>query len=192
MAADGAFDPLADLLTEQEARPARLVPVDPAELTPYERALLIIDGTVTKFIEAYRMEPVEVELLAQDNLVLDRPSRWLEAVAGSEVISRQVILRGRDSGSLYAYASSRLVRDRLPEFVRRRLAHDPHGIGHILLESRLETFREVLWSGRERLERPPEPLAHLAGQDLISRTYRIFAGGLPLMLISETFPPIAS
>ncbi|MEM7223054.1 MAG: chorismate pyruvate-lyase family protein [Pseudomonadota bacterium] len=189
MTTDVAFDPLADLLAEQEARPAGLAPVDPASLSPYERALLVTDGTVTKFIEAYRLEPVQVELLGQETHDLAKDSRWLEAPAGTPVIARQVILRGQDSGTAYAYASSRLVHDRLPPFVRAQLERDPHGIGHILLESRLETFREVLWYGQERLERPPQALAHLAGQVFTSRTYRIFAGGHPLMLINETFPP---
>ena len=189
MAADPPFDPLADLLAEQEARPADLAPVDPATLTPYQRALLVTDGTVTKFLEAYHLEPVVVELLGQETQSLAKPSVWLDAPAKSEVIARQVILRGQASGRLYAYAASRLVHDRLPAFVRAQLALDPHGIGHILLESRLETFREVLWSGQERLARPPAPLAHLAGRTFTSRTYRIFAGGQPLMLINETFPP---
>lgn len=187
--ADSAFDPLADLLAEQEARPANLMPVDPARLSPYQRALLVTDGTVTKFLEAYKLEPVQVVLLAQETQALAKDSRWLEAPAGTDVISRQVVLRGADSGVLYVYASSRLVEGRLPAFVRERLTEDPHGIGHILLESRLETFREVLWYGQERLARPPRAFGHLAGARFTSRTYRIFAGGRPLMLINETFPP---
>ena len=189
MARVESFDPLADLLAEQEARPAGLTPVDPASLTAYQRALLTIDGTVTKFIEAYRMEPVVVERLAQEVVRLGQPSRWLDAPAECQVIARQVLLRGRASRTIYAYASSRLVLERLPEFLRDQLARDPQGIGHILLESRMETFREVLWYGRERLQSPPTALAQLAGHPLLSRTYRVFAGGRPLMLINEIFPP---
>lgn len=180
---------MADLLAEQEARPADLIPVDPTELSPFQRSLLVIDGTVTKFIEAYCLEPVEVTVLAQEDKVLDRPSTWLDAPAGCAVISRQVVLRGAQSGRLYAYAASRLVHDRLPSFLREQLMQDPHGIGHILLESRLETFREVLWFGREAaMEAPPTPLASWSGQPWLSRAYRIFAARRPLMVIKEMFP----
>lgn len=50
------FDPFADLLSAQASRPLELRPVNLRTLTPFQRALVSIDGTVTKFIEAYTLE----------------------------------------------------------------------------------------------------------------------------------------
>ena len=62
------FDPLSDLLVAQPEKPAHLKDINLRTLTAYQRALLTIDGTVTKFIEAYVMEPIMVKLIEQDML----------------------------------------------------------------------------------------------------------------------------
>lgn len=45
----GSFDPFADLMVMQAARPPHWQPIDLRTLTPFQRALVSIDGTVTKF-----------------------------------------------------------------------------------------------------------------------------------------------
>ena len=182
------FDPLRDLLIAQKERPAHLAEVNLRTLTPFQRALLVIDGTVTKFIEAYTMEPIEVVLLDQAERELTADHAWLEVSSGSTVITRQVLLRGRYNQRLYAYAVSLLVVERLPAPVRANLRQHPGGLGRILLEHQLETRRDVLWYGRERIRHLPDPVGLLNDERFISRTYRIVAGGAPLMLINEKFP----
>ena len=62
---NGSYDPFSDLMLVQEERPLQLNRINLRTITPYQRALLAIDGTVTKFIEAYMLEPIEVMLLKQ-------------------------------------------------------------------------------------------------------------------------------
>jgi chorismate-pyruvate lyase len=185
---NGGFDPLADLLAAQASRPVDLRPVNLRTLTPFQRALVSIDGTVTKFIEAYMLEPVESVLLAQQNqpLLTDHP--WLALSAPGEVIARQVLLRGQYSATVYAYAVSLLIPERLPPSLLRDLAHEPAGIGRLLLNSQIENRREILWYGRERIANLPEGIERCTGHEFISRTYRIIAHDQPLMLINEKFP----
>lgn len=182
------FDPLSDLLVAQLEKPAHLVEPNLRTLTPYQRALLTIDGTVTKFIEAYRMEPVNVVLLDQQTHELEAAHPWLEIEQGTTVISRQVLLQGRYSRTLFAYAVSLLVHDQLPEAVREDLKVHPGGIGQVLIKNRLETRREVLWYGREHIDALPEPVCSMTDGRFISRTYRIICKGNPFMLINEKFP----
>jgi chorismate-pyruvate lyase len=52
----------------------------------------------------------------------------------------------------------------------------------------METYREVLWYGKEQVEELPLPVHNLTQGEFISRTYRIIAGGQPIMLINEKFP----
>ena len=178
----GAFDPLADLLVGNSERPTERGPVNLRAVGPLLRALLVTDGTVTKFLEAVTMERVEVAILAQSEIELTEYHDTLEAQPNSRVITRTVSLIGTTTKRHYAEATSLLVVDRLPVEVRRRLEDHPQGIGRILLESRLETRREVLWYGRD----PSESTDRGVGG--IRRAYRIISGGAPLMLITESFP----
>lgn len=186
--ADSAFDPFADLMVMQAAKPQHWQPVDLRRLTPFQRALVSIDGTVTKFIEAYTLEPVEVLRLQQQEQRLHSQHHWLAAPAGTPVIARQVLLYGKYSATVYAYAVSLLLAERLSADVVRGLDVEPAGLGRILLNSQLENRREVLWYGQEQIADLPEAIEVYTGHDFISRTYRIIVGGQPLMLINEKFP----
>lgn len=182
------FDPLGDLLVAQPEKPAHLKDINLRTLTAYQRALLTIDGTVTKFIEAYEMEPVMVTMLEQDMRELPERHPWLEVDAGSSVITRQVLLEGKYSKRLYAYAVSLLVHDQLPERVREDLKVHPQGIGRVLIKNKLETRREVLWYGREVMQEMPEAVRRRSDGRFNSRTYRVICSGKPFMLINEKFP----
>jgi len=189
-AMDEPFDPLSGLFVAQSERPAHLRPLNLRALAPAQRALLVIDGTVTKFLEAFTMERVQVVQLGQQGRSLDEPHPWLEAEADEEVVDRDVMLRGAWSGTEYAYATSVIVPDRLPEEPRRLLLEGEVGLGRILLASALENRREVLWCGRSSGVDLPPALAGRAEQEFIVRSYRIIAGGAPLMMITERFPAI--
>lgn len=188
MGANGSFDPFADLMVMQAARPQHWRPVDLRTLSAFQRALVSMDGTVTKFIEAYTLEPVESVRLQQQEQQLRTDHPWLAAPAGTTVIARQVLLCGKYSATVYAYAVSLLLADRLPAEVVRGLDVEPAGLGRILLNSQLENRREVLWYGREQIPDLPEAIEAYTGNDFISRTYRIIVGCQPLMLINEKFP----
>jgi chorismate-pyruvate lyase len=183
-----AFDPLSDLFVAQFARPPQMAAVNLRVLTPFQRALLVIDGTVTKFIEAYTLEPVETLHLGQERRPLSSDNPWLEAEQGTEVLARRVSLEGKYTRTVYAYAVSLVVPDRLPDPARESLKDDASSLGRILLSARLETRREVLWYGREPLSDVPDAIKGLEGAPAISRTYRIISRGRPLMLINEKFP----
>lgn len=180
------FDPLTDLFVAQFARPADLTPINLRTLSPYQRALLVIDGTVTKFLEAITMQPIDVVIVSQEIRRLPESHDWLEVEADTPVIAREVLLRGRHDRTLHAFAASLLVIDRLPDMVKQALTTNPGGLGRILLDSKLETLREVLWYGRQRPDQ--NRVTDLAGRQLLSRAYRIISGGHPLMLINEQFP----
>lgn len=182
------FDPFRDLLANGDARPNDPGNVDLQALSPFQRALLAIDGTVTKFLEAYTLEPMEVIVLKQERVELggDHPS--LEAADGTKVVRRQVLLQGRYSTIIYAYAASLLVTDRLPADLLHNLSMEPGGLGRALLNGQIESRREILWHGCERVDDLPVEIARLIGNAFVSRTYRIIAGGRPMILINEKFP----
>jgi chorismate-pyruvate lyase len=99
-----------------------------------------------------------------------------------------VMIRGIYSHTLYVYGVSYIIPERLPATIRDRLEVQGEGIGRILNDCEMETRREVLWFGRERLSRLPRELAAISDGEFISRTYRIITDGKPIVLITERFP----
>ena len=182
------FDPLLASIVAQSSKPPELSPVDLRELSPFQRCLLVIDSTVTTFIEVYTLEPVEVIRLNHVKGPLLEDHSRLQARKGCEVVEREVLIRGSRSSILYAYAIATVVLERLPEEASRQLDIEGESLGRILNHAKLETRREILWYGKERPHRLPADLRHLSGETFISRTYRIVAHGQPIALVNEKFP----
>ena len=182
------FDPTDGVFIAQNSRPATLQDVNLGAINPFVRALLIIDGTVTKYIEAYTNEPVTVHLLEQTSHALCDDHQWLDAQRGAQVVCRQSMLVGDQTGCLRAFAESLIAVERLSPRMRQGLDSEPGGLGKILFDSGIETRREGLWFGREQLTELPGPVGALCDGDFLARTYRVIAGGAPLMMITERFP----
>ena len=180
------------LFVAQDDKPETLKRINLARLTAFQRGLLVTDGTVTRFIEAYTLMPVEVALLQQTKQTLSTEHTWLQLPAGAEVISRQAVLQTHSQEKslpiIHTYADSLIVPQRLPESILNGLESDKRGLGGLLWCSGLETRRELLWWGMETLTDLPRAIEHLEGETFISRAYRVFADGVPLMLINEKFP----
>jgi len=187
---DGGFNPLRKIQTAESAMPAELSKLNFRTLTPFQRALLVTDGTVTKFIEAYMLDPVEIIRLGQTRYTLEEDHPWLVAEKGMDVMFREVMIRGIYSHTLYVYGVSHIIPDRLPRDIRERLEVQGESIGRVLNDYEMETRREVLWFGRERLTQLPRQLSSVTNGEFISRTYRIIAEGKPIVLITERFPEL--
>lgn len=181
-----------NIFIAQAERPAMSVEINIAQLTPFQRALIVTDGTVTRLIEAYTLAPVEVVLLHQTEQTLCTEHIWLDLPSGAPVIAREVLLQtpsiGNETPKIQAYATSLIVPQHLPKGILDGLESDPAGLGGILQNSGLETRRELLWCCCETARDLPQAIAHLEREPLLSRTYRVFANTKPIMLITEKFP----
>jgi chorismate-pyruvate lyase len=154
-----------------------------ADLPPFLRALLVTDGTVTKILEAYFWEPVAVDTLTQDLRSAERDIPWVEVAAGDQVLVRQAQLRGTDSDKVYASALSVIRTELIPPTFRQRLIDREIGIGVLIRDSGLESYRELMEVGVGDAQ---EDAA--GGVERIFRTYRIIIARAPVILITETFP----
>ena len=183
---------MKDLFVAQFAKPSGLEEMNLSQLTPFQRALLVIDGTVTQFIEAYTFSPIEVVLLHQETQTLSAHHVWLDAEQGTEVVARQVVLQTETKDDqqpiVHAYATSIVVLNRIPQIIREGLTFKGQGLGQLLQHSGLETRRDLLWWGLKRPKDLPEALVHLEEKPFLSRTYRVVANGQPIMLINEQAP----
>lgn len=183
-----SFDPTSGLFVAQFARPSNLRAVDLSTLSPIQRALLVIDGTVTKFLEAYTMEPIQVTTLGQAVQTVEGGQEWVEVKPGGDVLARHVTLTGARSRKLYAYAVSLTNPAAIPRDIRAAMEIQGGSVGRILLSSRVEQRREVLWYGCEPSDGLPDELRVAHSGDLLTRAYRIITGGRPVIVVIEKFP----
>ena len=156
--------------------------------TLLQRILLITDGTVTHLLETFAGEPICVIKLRQSIGQGGRGVEELEVGDHHRVLHREVLLVGCTTRRAFLYAASQIVPDRLDPAVRQGLLASSKPIGYLLEESRTETYRHILDVRRE----PATSCATYFGIDgaaeVLTRTYRVFAGGRPIMLITEKFP----
>ncbi len=185
------FDPTAAFFMAQESRPRHLEIIDFADLPPVLRMLLVKDGTVTTAICAYFLEQVTTCQIGQEVVRLAAADQWLDLPAGAEVLRRQVMLQSALDGRLFVFAESLLAIERLPVSMRTALNARDSNLGQILRHDRSETLREGLWFGRERMVDLPEPVARISDGDFMSRSYRVVASAVPIMIVTERFPMVS-
>jgi chorismate-pyruvate lyase len=158
-----------------------------AALPPFLRTLLVTDGTVTKSLEAFYWEPIDVETVSQAVVQAEADIEWLDLGSGDVIIARRVNLRGRTSSIVYTSANSLIRPDLIPDTLRAGLMAGALGIGELIRDCGLETFRELLEMGVSG-STPPGGDVELAAGPHIHRTYRIVIDGRPAILVTEYFP----
>jgi chorismate-pyruvate lyase len=188
MSGSQEFDPFAAVLAAPADRPPRVQEVDLRNIDPFWRVLLAIDGTVTEFIEAYKLEPVVITAIHAEERLLPEPHAHLQAEAGTRVVGRQVTLVGKYSRTLYAVATSLTIPNRLPREFKKELRHNESGIGQAIRKVGLESRREILWFGLEVPPQVPQGLEVQFRNGCLVRAYLIITGHRPAMLIHERFP----
>lgn len=162
--------------------------LDIAAMPPVLRTLLVTDGTVTKTLSAYFWEDIHVEQMGQHLEILEEDMEHLSCRKGDEVLIRNVRLHGKKSGDIYAYCPSIINLSCLPEEVRQQLVDGNIGIGEILRDKGLETYRQVIDVFREiKQEVLPGSSCHYSGE-MICRTYIVHFDHKPVIQVTEKFP----
>jgi len=157
--------------------------IDFQSLPAFLRVLLTTDGTVTKSLESYFWEPVLVEGLGQSYVSLEEAVPALEIEAGAKVIHRKVQLKGKKSEQVYTRATSLIRSELLPDEIRKGLEAGIVGVGEMLRECGLETYREIVEFGCNE--------SAVDGQgSSVWRRYRITMNHRPFIQITEEFPLI--
>jgi chorismate-pyruvate lyase len=176
-----------DLLRLDLQQTLKRSPINPKDLTSFQRILLTTDGMVTEMLEACFWERMKVIKLFQDYFTLEQDIPSLQVKKGEKVLQRKIFLRGRLSQKNHLYGDSIIVPDRLDEKIRDGLLKSNKPIGFLILENRLETFREILDCGKEKADDLAEHFNIEKDDFLIFRTYKVIANHQPIMLITEKF-----
>ena len=161
---------------------------DLSKLSPFLRTLLVMDGTVTKALEAWFWEPVKVVPLHIESKKLNKAVIGLEGKLGDKALQREVILQGVDSDRVFACARSTVLLKNLPKQIGGALESGKIGIGGLFREQGLETYREIIDIDYYAAPNADdELLLHLKGE-FISRSYQIWVNQNPAILVTEFFP----
>jgi chorismate-pyruvate lyase len=163
-------------------------PLQLAVLPPFLRVLLLTDGTVTKSIEAYFYEAIEVEVLAHACMKSDRTFPGIEVTLGDPILRRCVILRGKTTRSAYAFAESILAVNRVPSDMGAKLIEGGKGIGELLREWKKETYRELLGIKKSDAGEWAIHLGVEKSERVLTRDYQIHLDGRAAIQIEEVFP----
>jgi chorismate-pyruvate lyase len=162
--------------------------INPSELSTFQRLLLTTDGTLTDILEAYMLEEVQVIKLSEELVSITHDILPMKLNKGTEVIARNILLRGRISRKNLVYAESVIVPERLDETYRDELLKTKTPLSQIWLEQRIETFKEILDSGKE----PANGLSNYFNiepeENMLFRTYAVFSNRKSTMMITEKFP----
>lgn len=158
-----------------------------AGLSPILRVLLVTDGTVTRTLAAYFGEAIEVDVLEHAERTSECPYPEIDTVAGDRILHRYVRLLGKTTRKVYAVAESVAVLEHISQHMRRQLVEEHKGIGELLREGRLETYRELLTANLTTASHWAEHLQVAATASVVTRDYRIYQGGRAVLLIREIF-----
>jgi chorismate-pyruvate lyase len=159
------------------------LPADIGRLPAVLRALLIADGTVTRLLEAFFWEPFRVRLLTQEI------SREPASPSGEEVerLDRVVVIEGASRGPV-VWARSVISLQRLEPQFRQALLKGNAGIGELIQEDRIETYRHIDYVGLGRADALGTIFAASPETLVARRRYRIQRFAEVLMQIEEVFP----
>lgn len=157
-------------------------------LSPIVRVLLVTDGTVTRTLESYFGEAIAVDVLEHAERASELSYPQIDIAVGDHILHRYVRLLGRVTRKVYAVAESVAVLEHISEQMRRQLIQEHKGIGELLRENRLETYRELLTANLTTADQWAEHLQLTPTAEVVTRDYRIYQGGRAVLLIREVFP----
>jgi chorismate-pyruvate lyase len=162
--------------------------IDPAALSTFQRILLTTDGTVTDMLEAYLCEQIQLVKLSEDLVKTSYYIPPMEIEEGTEFIERKILLRGRISRKNYIYAESIIVLDRLEDSFRNELINTKTPIGKLWFEKKVETFKEIIDSGKYPARELSQYFNIDPEENLFFRTYCVRSNQKYTMMITEKFP----
>ncbi len=182
------YDPLHGFIPEKTANYIPYHDIQFQKMDPFLRVLLVTDSTVTRILEAYLWEPISVEKCLQEETFLKQDEPLLGVQKGESVILRRILLRGVRTDKVYTFAESLIRIQLLEPSIQKDLLDGRLGIGELLRDRRLETYREILEFGKEKAGEELALYFKIKGDDPVYyRRYRITMKGLPVILITERF-----
>ncbi len=162
--------------------------IELATLPSFLRTLMIADGTVTKALEAFFWEKINIIPMLNEYETSKSAIKSLNQAAGTRVLCREVLLKGASSNTVFASARSLVVTKGLPAKLVEGLESGQIGIGELLRIQGCETYRDIMNIKYFPEKSQADSLVSQLSGDVISRSYRISVAKEPVIQVTEYFP----
>ena len=162
--------------------------INPYSLSTFQRTLLTTNGTVTDILEAYLFEQIRLVKLSENLVDINHDIPKFKVKKGNKVIEREVLLQGKISRRNFIYANSVILVDNLDERFKNELLNTKTPIGKLWFEHKVETFKEIMDSGKEPAQEISNYFCIEPEENMLFRTYCVYSQGKPTMIITEKFP----
>jgi chorismate-pyruvate lyase len=159
-------------------------------LEPFQRILLVTDGTLTEILEAMVLERIRLVKVSQAVIPATASHALLDPNPQDPLIERKILLQGVESQRHYVYAESLIAVDRLSQSFRDELINSGIPLGRLWLEHKLETFKELHGVGCQPAKELCRYFDCADTAPLLVRTYQVWSASKPVMVITEYFPAV--
>ncbi|NER79144.1 MAG: DUF98 domain-containing protein [Leptolyngbya sp. SIO1D8] len=157
-------------------------------INAFQRILLKANGTVTELLEAYLAEPIAIVKLSENLESMKPEFRGMKFDKEERVIVRKVLLQGKSSRQNFIYADSLILIDNLDERFSYELLNTKKPIGKLWSQEKVETFKEVIDSGKEAAGELAKYFCIESEESMLFRTYSVSSQRKVTMIITEKFP----
>ncbi|MBV8665384.1 MAG: DUF98 domain-containing protein [Burkholderiaceae bacterium] len=154
-------------------------------LSLFQKILLTTDGSVTHLLALYAGEKISVHKIEQFIGQGDAPAE-MQCAPDARLLHRKIMLV--DSKRKHVYAESTFVFERFSQTIQTKLLETDTPIGTLWKQEKVEMYREIIDIRVEHCATVAEHFGLPADTQLLSRSYLLHQGGLPLGVITEKFP----
>ena len=156
---------------------------------PLARLLLTSDGTVTSYLKALFLAPIELEVRYQgEGEAGNDLAKYLEIAPSESVINRTIWLKTK--GSKLVYASSNLPVSRIEDGLYRELKEKRKPLGMILGEHNIPAYKDLIEIGEVESGGIASDLGLDSNSLFWARRYRLNIDGGARASITEVFSPL--
>ena len=154
-------------------------------LTPFLRACLLTDGSLTTLLEAFAGYEIKISGLKQKTIPAGgKLAGELKINPGEELNEREVVLSAEQNPLVYA--KSYAVISRLSDDAKKDILNTDIPIGKILKKHKVEVHREIKEIGVVS-DAKIAGILNLNKNKILFRSYLIIKKSVPLMKIEEYF-----
>lgn len=158
------------------------------ELSDFQKILLRTNGSITYLLETHLSEPIQLVKLSEYLEEVETELPNTRSNQGKKVLAREVLLQGKISCRNFIYANSRIFVDNLDRQFSDKLLNSKTPIGKLWSEQKVETYKEIIDSGKEPANRLSNYFSIDPNENLFFRTYSVFSQKKLTMVITEKFP----
>lgn len=159
-----------------------------SELSDFQKILLRTNGSITYLLETHLSEPIQLVKLSEYLEEVETKLPNIRSNRGEKVLAREVLLQGKISCRNFIYANSRIFIDNLEQQFSDKLLNSKIPIGKLWSEQKVETYKEIIDSGKERANELSNYFSIDPKENLFFRTYSVFSQKKLTMVITEKFP----